>query len=67
MAQHEGARVMKTETQDVVQLLDKRVSEMAPVDESRGVEPNEPFEVGYVREEKGDLTGRAYEYFHKLQ
>lgn len=58
---------MKSEEQDDVQLLDKGAADMALVDESRGQEPNEPFEVGMVREEKGDLTGRAYEYFHKLQ
>jgi hypothetical protein len=58
---------MKSEEQDDVQLLDKGASEMTPADESRGQQLNEPSEVGYVREEKGDLTGRAYEYFHKLQ
>ena len=58
---------MKSEEQDDVQLRDTRACDVAPVDESRGHEPNEPSEVGYVREEKGDLTGRAYEYFHKLQ
>ena len=58
---------MKTEEQDDVQLLDTGASEMASVDESEGKEPDEPSEVGMVREEKGDLTGKAYEYFHKLQ
>lgn len=58
---------MKSEKQDDVQLLDTGASEMSPVDESGGQEPNEPSEVGMVREEKGDLTGKAYEYFHKLQ
>jgi len=58
---------MKTEEQDDVQQRDTGASDVAPVDESGGQEPNEPSEVGIVREEKGDLTGRAYEYFQKLQ
>jgi hypothetical protein len=58
---------MKSEEHDDVQQVDKRVSDVVSVDESRGQEPNEPFEVRSVRKENGDLTGRAYEYFHKLQ
>ena len=58
---------MKSEEQDDVRQRDNGASDVAPVDESRGQEPNEPFEVRGVRRETGDLTGRAYAYFHKLQ
>ena len=58
---------MNTEEQDDVQQRDTGASDVAPVDESRGKEPNEPVRVSNVRKENDDLTGRAYEYFHKLQ
>ena len=58
---------MKSEEQDDVQSRDTGASEMAPVDESKGTERNKPFGVRSVKSEKDDLSGRAYEYFHRLQ
>lgn len=58
---------MKGEEQDDVQQRDTGASDVAPVDESKGSEPNDPVRVRSVRKENDDLTGRAYEYFHKLQ
>jgi hypothetical protein len=57
---------MKSEVQDDAQQPGKRASDVAPVDEP-GKEPNDPLGVRSVGKEKMNLTGRAYEYFHKLQ
>ena len=58
---------MQSKEQDDLQQPDIGASDVAPADESRGNEPNEPFGVRSVWKEEDDLTGRAYEYFHKLQ
>jgi hypothetical protein len=67
MTQHEGARVMKSNDQDDAQQSDNGACEVALVDGSSGMEPNLPSEVHCIEIEENDLTGRAYEYFHKLQ
>ena len=58
---------MKTKEQDDIQQPYKGVSRLAPVDQSKRQESNRFFGVPRLGKEKEDLTGRAYEYFHKLQ
>ena len=57
---------METEQQDVLQQPDDTASEGAAIDESKGEETHKSVGVRRSAEEE-DLTGRAYEYFHKLQ
>jgi hypothetical protein len=42
-------------------------SNVSRADESKEKKPHVPFRLGSVKEENDDLTGRAYQYFHKLQ
>jgi hypothetical protein len=58
---------MESEQKDDVHQPDDAASEGDAVEESTGREPNEPLEVRNAENEEDDLTGRAYEYFHKLQ
>ena len=58
---------MESEQQDDVQKPDDAASIGAAVDESKGEESHKSVGVRRGREEMENLTGRAYEYFHKIQ
>ena len=58
---------MESEQQDVLQQPDDAASEGAVVGESKANESHVSFGIRRVWKGKDDLTGRAYEYFHKLQ
>jgi hypothetical protein len=58
---------MTREEQDDVRRPDKVETNVARADESSEKELNGPFVLRSVRKVKDDLTGRAYQYFNKLQ
>ena len=58
---------MKSQEQYDVQQPYKVASGLTSIDQSRRQESNRSSGVPRVGKEKEDLTGRAYEYFHKLQ
>jgi hypothetical protein len=58
---------MTSEPQADIRRPDKEASNVARENDSKVKEPNVPFGLGSVRKENDDLTGRAYQYFHKLQ
>jgi hypothetical protein len=62
-----GVRVVTRQEQRAVQRPDNVSSNAAPAAEARGKESKERFGVHSVGKEKGDMAGRAYEYFHRLQ
>jgi hypothetical protein len=64
---NEGAKVMTSKEQADTGRPGKETSDMSQADESKEKKPNVPFRLGSVTEEKEDLTGRAYQYFHTLQ
>ena len=58
---------MTSEGQADIRRPGKETSNVARADETKQKKPNVPFGLGSVREEDDDLTGKAYQYFHKLQ
>jgi len=57
---------MTSAEQPNIQRPGKETSSVSRADESKEKKPHVPFRLG-VKEENDDLTGRAYQYFHKLQ
>ena len=58
---------MTSAEQPNLQRLGKETSSISRADESKEKKPHVLFRLGAVKEENDDLTGRAYQYFHKLQ